>query len=371
MNLVFSSEQEALRQEFARLLDAETGYDRACRILQDRAWDADLWASLAGLGWTGAGIPERCGGAGLEASTLCVLAEEFGRRCAAVPFGSCVLRYMPALRLLDNARDDWLAGVAAGSAIGTLADPYCWTNGTPTLAKNTLGGQASAIVDGMAADVALIAYIDGAASWIAHVDLRQSGVQRQQRPGLDMLHPLADIRFDGARTEVLARGEAAAAAWQRIVDHCAVFLAFEQLGGAEAALHMAHRHVQERQVFGRTLGSFQAVKHTLADMLVAIELARANACHAAAALAEDDGRLAEAAAVAMLSAGDAYRLCARGSLQLHGAMGATWEAPCHVHYRRSQVLPGLLAPRRQWEQRLAGMLFPQAGAAAEDRHASA
>ncbi len=151
---------------------------------------------------------------------------------------------------------------------------------------------------------------------------------------------------------VLASGATALQLWDRIFDSYALFTAFEQLGSSEAALQMAREHSLNRYAFGRPIGSFQAIKHMLADMLVAIDLARSNCYFGAASLSMERDALRESSAVARISATDAFRQCARGSIQVHGALGVTWESNCHLYYRRAQALAASPGSLRFWKERL-------------------
>jgi acyl-CoA dehydrogenase len=142
----------------------------------------------------------------------------------------------------------------------------------------------------------------------------------------------------------------------RILARAAVLVAFEQIGGADACLDMALGYVRERRTFGRVIGSYQAVKHRLADIYVANQLARSNAYYAAWALAAEAPELPLAAATARVSATAAYELAARENIQLHGGIGFTWEADCHLHYRRSRMLAQIIEPIDAWNRRLAAAL---------------
>jgi len=180
---------------------------------------------------------------------------------------------------------------------------------------------------------------------------------------LDLLHPCCDIDLAEAPAQVLCRGRAAQALWARAIDAQALFVAFEQLGGAESALAAACHYSLQRFAFGRPIGSFQSLKHLMADMLVAIELARSNCMFGLAALAAGDDALGEAAAVARISATEAFRACAAGSIQVHGALGVTWESDCHLFYRRAQALAGSPGSQRRWKDQLVRLLQLRAAAA--------
>ena len=139
---------------------------------------------------------------------------------------------------------------------------------------------------------------------------------------------------------------------QSVYDRAAVLMAFEQIGGASKALDMAVNYAKERYAFGRPIGSFQALKHMMADMYVALKLAESNAYYAAWALENQSADLPLAAATARVSATQAFQLCARDNIQVHGGMGFTWEFDCHLYYRRSNYLTLALGGLTVWEDKL-------------------
>lgn len=170
---------------------------------------------------------------------------------------------------------------------------------------------------------------------------------------------MAKLTFDGTAAEELSGGDTAAIA-RRITEGAAVLLAFEQVGGAERALYAARDYALERHAFGRTIGSFQSVKHKLADMFAAIELARAHAYYGAWAMATDAPELARAASAARVAATDAYTFAAEESLHLHGGIGYTWEMDCHIHLRRARWLGQIIGTTHVWRDALAAALIEEA-----------
>ena len=208
---------------------------------------------------------------------------------------------------------------------------------------------------------------------IVQFDLNSS-VRAVADESLDRLHLCAGFRFDHSKARVLARGEGAAAAWRNIVDRYALFTAFEQVGAAAAALEMARQHALQRYAFGRPIASFQAMKHSFADLFAALELARSNCLFGAAALNSAPESLHEAAAVARISATEAFRRCARGNMQIHGASGVSWDSGCHLYYRRAQLLAGHPGALDEWKESLVRTLLAREGSSGvatltEDTHA--
>jgi acyl-CoA dehydrogenase len=187
-------------------------------------------------------------------------------------------------------------------------------------------------------------------------DLEQAGVIRQPVETLDPTRPAALIRFEGAPVEVLAHGDEA---WQRLRQRAAVLLAFEQLGAAEAALEMARAYALDRTAFGRKIGSFQAIKHKLADMYVKIELARCHCYYGAWAISTDAAEIPLAAAGARCSATDALDYAAQENIQIHGGIGVTWESDCQLFYRRARLHALMLGSRFEWQDRLVAALERQ------------
>jgi alkylation response protein AidB-like acyl-CoA dehydrogenase len=361
MNLEFSPEQVQLRDITRRLLDEQCTSQAVRAVLEgESTYDASLWQQLAELGLLGAAIPECYGGLGLGHLELCVLAEELGRVIAPVPFSSSI--GLAAEFLLSAGREDqkarWLPAVARGETIGTFA----WAEGVGTvdpkafatrMQQGRLHGAKLPVPDALAAHIAIVGAEgeDGFPALFV-VDLMQDAVTREPIDTLDPTRPQARVVFDGAVAESLGAGGDSLAVVRAVLDTAAVLVAFEQLGGADRALEMARDHALERMAFGRLIGSFQAIKHKLADMVVAVTLARSNAYYAAWALSARSPELAEAAAVARVGAIEAYRHCAREAIQVHGGMGFAWESDCHLHYRRAQFLALCLGSLPEWEDRL-------------------
>jgi alkylation response protein AidB-like acyl-CoA dehydrogenase len=185
-------------------------------------------------------------------------------------------------------------------------------------------------------------------------DLGQSGVERQPAKTVDPTRPAARLTFAGAAVERLA--DSGGGAWRTLSDRAAVFLAFEQLGSAETALAMACAYARERTAFGRKVGSFQAIKHKLADMYTKIQLARCHCYYGAWAISTDAPEVPLAAAGARCSAIDALDFAAQENIQVHGGIGVTWEADCHLFYRRARLNALLLGPRYAWQDRLVASL---------------
>ncbi len=360
MNFQFSEDAEALRTSARKFLDAQSPRSAARAVMEsDTGYDSALWRKIVELGWTGLRIPEAHGGLGLSVLELCVLAEELGRAVTPVPFTSSVLMATELLLASDHAgaQAAWLPKLADGSAIGTVG----WMEGgtaSPTalpgltLTGSTLTGTKTPVADGMAADfmIATARSSDGLA--IVLIDFSARGIDRKPVETLDLVRKSAHVSFADTPCTVLAHGPAASALQEAFLASSAVLLAFEGLGGADAALDMAVGYAKERVAFGRKIGGYQAVKHRCADMYIKNQLARSHAYFGAWALSTHAPELAQAAAGARLAALDAYRFAAEENIQLHGGIGFTWESDCQFYYRRARLLALSLGARPFWADRL-------------------
>lgn len=356
MNFDFSDEQKQLRDEARRFLSENCTPKHVRAILEGKdAYDRALWKGLADLGLIGVAIPEEYGGAGAGHLELCVIAEEIGRALAPAPYSSTVYLAAELLMLAgsDAQKATWLPKIAAGEAIGALALVEGAGDPTPQSIKTTgaggkLSGTKTLVPDGGIADFAIVVAREG----LFLVELDSAGVKRDMIETVDPSRNHARIVFDKAAAEPLGSPADAWAYVDKVLDRAAVLIAFEQIGGADRALEMGRDYALDRIAFGRPIGSFQAVKHMLADMYVAATLARSNAYYGAWALSTDSGELPEAAANARVSATQAYQLCAKNNNQVHGGMGFTWEFDCHLYYRRSNLLALTLGSQTMWENRL-------------------
>jgi acyl-CoA dehydrogenase len=354
MNFDYSPEERALAEQARRFLSESAPLSLLRDMLEGRGSEraTALWSAASELGLAAIAIPEEYGGAEMGYTALCALAEEVGR--AAAPLPLLPSRYLAAEALLHGGTDAqkrrWLPGLARGELIGTALvgpDPV-----GAIYAAGKISGVVQPVAHGMEAAVLVVSAQDGdASSPLYLVDLEQPGVQRTALKTIDDSRPHARLQLNAALAEPLGdpgRPEAI----DRLLTRAAVLVAFEQLGGADACLQMTLNYVQQRRTFARLIGSYQAVKHRLADVYVANELARSNAYYAAWALERDAPELALAAATARVSATEAYELASENNIQLHGGIGFTWEADPHLHYRRSRLLAQTLGPLGVWQDRL-------------------
>ena len=360
MNFDFPDELKELRDQAKKFLHDRCPPAAARRILDgDEPYHRELWQEIAALGWIGAAIPEEYGGAGLGHLAVCVLAEELGYAVAPVPFSSSV--YLAAEAILafgSNAQKDrYLPRLASGEAIGTLAFAERPGSADParldaSVTDGRLTGTKLPVPDGDVSDIAVVAVRGSGQSPTLHVvDLTGPGVTRESIATFDPTRSHARIVFDGAPADALAGSEGPQAI-RRLLDRAAVMMAFEQVGGAQAALDMATSYARDRFAFGRPIGSFQAIKHKLADVYVAVTLARSNAYFGAWALHTDAPELPVAAATTRIAACHAGWQAAQENIQTHGGMGFTWQFDCHLYYRRAKLLGLALGSAREWKFRL-------------------
>jgi alkylation response protein AidB-like acyl-CoA dehydrogenase len=365
MNFDFSDEQKQLRDEARKFLAGKCPPKAVRAVVDGNApYDRELWNGLAGMGFLGVAIPEAYGGAGAGHLELCVIAEEMGRALAPVPFSSTVYLAAEALLLAGSEaqKQKWLPLIAGGTAIGTLALFEGKGNPSPDGIKlsasgNTLSGMKKPVPDGAIADFVIVAArtaSTGRDSDISLflVDVKAEGVEAKALTNVDPSRGQAELTFKNCRAEPLGSVNEGWNVVSQVLDRAAVLMAFEQVGGADRALEMGRDYALDRIAFGRPIGSFQAVKHMLADMYVSATLARSNCYYGAWALSTNASELPEAAAAARISATQAFQHCAKNNIQVHGGMGFTWEFDCHLYYRRSNAAALALGSLSYWEDAL-------------------
>jgi alkylation response protein AidB-like acyl-CoA dehydrogenase len=281
-----------------------------------------------------------------------------------VPFSSTVYLAAEAILLAGSGaqKQKWLPLIASGGAIGTLALFEGKGNPSPagiklSAAGGSLNGVKKPVPDGAIADFVIVAARTGSSGRDSDislflVDMKAGGVEAKALTNVDPSRGQAELSFKNCKAEPLG---AAGEGWSilaQVLDRAAVLMAFEQVGGADRALEMGRDYALDRIAFGRPIGSFQAVKHMLADMYVAATLARSNCYYGAWALSTNASELPEAAAAARISATQAFQHCAKNNIQVHGGMGFTWEFDCHMYYRRANATALSLGSLSYWEDAL-------------------
>ncbi|MFE2417158.1 acyl-CoA dehydrogenase family protein [Streptomyces hokutonensis] len=371
MDFAFSDEQEELRRTVRAFL-ADTSPETETRRLMEtpEGFDRALWRRMGTeLGLQGLAVPEEYGGAGCGAVEVGVVMEELGRALACTPFlSSAVLATTTLLRCDDeDARKRLLPGLASGELVGTLAlteDSARWdAAGVALNARESDGswmltGHKMFVLDGASADFVLtVARTDDGID-VFWVDGDAAGLTRASLPTMDPTRRQARLDYDNVpATRLRTYGDG----WDlvsQVLDRAAVALAAEQVGVASRALDMAVEYAKVRHQFGRPIGSFQAVKHILADVLLEVESARAAAHYALLAAANEDPDLPAVASLAKAFCSDACLQATAENIQVHGGIGFTWEHPAHLYLKRaktSQLLFGDPAYHRELLARRIGL----------------
>lgn len=368
MDLDFSSDQKEFGHGLRRFYEENCASTVVRAVIDsDASYDAALWGKLSELGYFAAAIPEEYGGAGAGYLELCLVAEETGRAMAPVPSVPSIYLAVECLLAAgsDAQKRSWLPKLASGAAIGTLAlaeqpGETMPKNLNCRVAGGKLTGVKTPVCDGAAANFAIVAARNEAGDLSLYiVDLSDASVSRKTVHTIDPSRKHAHLTFKNTPVEPIG---AAGQGWKilsGVRNRAAVLVAFEQLGGADRVLEMGRDYALERFAFGRQIGSFQAIKHTLADMYVANALARSNAYYGAYALSENSPELPSAAASARVAATKAYQLGTSSNIQVHGGMGYTWEFDCHLYYRRSAYLALALGGQSHWENLLIESLLTE------------
>jgi alkylation response protein AidB-like acyl-CoA dehydrogenase len=370
VNFDYTDEQKALKDQARRFLADVSPLGVARRVLEtpfpSPGFDEVLWARIVEQGWCGAAIPEIYGGLEFGYVELCALAEELGRALAPVPFASSVYQFAEALLHAGSEaqKHELLPRIASGELIGTVA----FAEGPGVLVAEriavhykdgVLTGTKVPVTDGDAAHRAVVLAQGDAGPGLFLVDLSGDGITRHPVATIDPTRGAASLTFQGAAAEPLGTPGKGLEQLACVHDRAAVLLAFEQVGGADRALELARDYTLERYAFGRQIGSYQAIKHKLADVFVNNEVARANAYFGAWALSSDAPELPVAAAAARVAASEAYWIASKENIQTHGGIGFTWEADCHLFYRRARHLGLVIGAQRDWKRRLADRLETQ------------
>ncbi|TDC69430.1 acyl-CoA dehydrogenase [Actinomadura sp. GC306] len=331
-DLLYSEIENDLRASVREVLEDKAPWTSVLAGTEkDEPYDAELWRAVAGrLGCAGLPVPEDLGGAGATWRETAVVMEELGRFTAPVPFLSSAITATAAL--LAAGERDLLARLAAAEEIAVLAVPFSTAPGAAPAgvraADGTVTGEVTSVADGMAAGVFLVP-ADGGLYAVDAADARRTAVT-----SLDMTRRLADVAFSGAPARLVAEGPDAVRAG---LLTGAAMLASEQLGLAERCLDDTVAYVKTRYQFGRPVGSYQGLKHRLADLWASITQARAVARHAASCAAAGDGDAAVAAAVAQAHCSAVAVKAAEECVQMHGGIGFTWEHPAHLYLKRAKA----------------------------------
>jgi alkylation response protein AidB-like acyl-CoA dehydrogenase len=346
MNFAFTEEQEELRKTVRSFLEAKSPETAVREQMETEAgYDSAVWSQMAEqMGLQGLAIPEEFGGSGFSFVELGIVLEEMGRSLLCAPFFSTVV--MAANVLLhsgdDAAKAEYLPKIAMGEITATVAftEPSGkWDESGITLAAGadgTLNGTKMFVLDGHTADVIIVAAQSSAGTSLYAVDGNAAGLTRTALSTMDQTRKQAKLEFNNvAATAVGTPGEG----WNvlsKVLDLIAIGLAAEQVGGAQKVLEMAVEYAKVRVQFGRPIGSFQAIKHKCADMLLEVESAKSAAYYGMWCASEMNDELPSVASLAKAYCSEAYFHATAENIQIHGGIGFTWEHPAHLYFKRAK-----------------------------------
>lgn len=349
MNFAFTEEQEELRSTVRAFLESKSSEEAVREQMETEAgFDAAVWSQMAEqMGLQGLHIPEEYGGSGFGYVELGIVLEEMGRALLCAPFFSSVV--LAANTLLqsgdDAAKAEYLPGIASGETIATLA--YTEPSGkwdesgiemvaTASGDGYTLSGTKMFVIDGHTANLIIVAArVDGAVSLFA-VAGDAAGLTRTALSTMDQTRKQAKLEFDGTPAKLIGEVGKGWDVLSTVLDLAAVALAAEQVGGAQFTLEMAVQYAKDRVQFGRPIGSFQAIKHKCADMLLEVESAKSAAYYGLWCASEMNDELPSVASLAKAYCSEAYFHATAENIQIHGGIGFTWEHPAHLYFKRAK-----------------------------------
>ena len=349
MNFGFSEEQEELRKAVRRFLDDKSPSTEVRRLMETtEGYDPAVWSQMANqLGLQALAIPEAYGGAGFGYVELVVVLEEMGRTLLCAPYFSTVALAANALLSSGDeaAKAEYLPGIASGETIATLAfteESGRWELDGITMEAKPAGdgwvldGTKSYVLDGHTANLILVAARTANGLSLFAVAGDADGLTRTPLSTMDQTRKQAKLTFAATPARLVGEDGAAGPVLSKTLDLAAVALAAEQVGGAQRVLDMSVEYAKNRIQFGRPIGSFQAIKHKCADMLLEVESAKSAAYYAGWAAAEDNDELPVTACLAKACCSEAYFHAAAENIQIHGGIGFTWEHDAHLYFKRAK-----------------------------------
>ena len=349
MNFAFSDEQEELRTAVRRFLSEKSPETEVRRLMDTtEGYDPAVWSQMADqLGLQSLTIPEEFGGSGFTYVELLVVLEEMGAALLCAPFFSSVALAANALLTSgdDEAKKSYLPGIASGETIATLAiteDNGKWDfSGIECKAEKkgdgwVLNGHKMFVLDGHVANLIIVAARSAKGVSLFAVQGDAPGLTRTPLPTMDQTRKQARLEFSDTPAVLIGTDGGAEPGLSKTLDLAAVALAAEQVGGAQRVLDASVEYAKTRIQFGRPIGSFQAIKHKCADMLLEVESAKSAAYYAAWAAAEDSDELPVVASLAKSYCSEAYFHSAAENIQIHGGIGFTWEHPAHLYFKRAK-----------------------------------
>lgn len=345
-----TEEQDLIRATARQFLDERVGLDRVRELMMSEdGFDPGLWKEMAHLGWAGLAIPEEHGGSGLSPVELGVLVEEMGRLVTPGPFFATTVLAATVIQAVatPDQQAEILPSLASGERIATVAMHERSRDWGPDSPKTTatrsedgwvLNGSKRSVLSGNEADIILVTASTGEGVGLFAVDSDAEGVETEREPVLDPTRRQAGVVFDSVVVEAASKlGEGdATAALRRALALVSALLACEQVGGAQRCMEMSVEYAKGRYQFGRPIGSYQAIKHRCANMLMKVEQAK-SAAYYAVRVAKHPEELMLAAALAAAVASEAYVWVAGENIQVHGGIGFTWEHDAHIYLKRAKA----------------------------------
>lgn len=366
MSSGLTAEHRELGQVVARFLSDVSTEEDVRRLMETQSWDPAVWKRMADeLGLQGLVIPERFGGSGFGWEELIVVLEEMGEVLLCSPYFSTVV--LGASALIASEDEDAQAVYLPEIASGRLLATVCLTNEAGDWAVTDLVAEREAgnfvlngivpfVTDGTSADLLLVAAnVEGSPSLFG-INHDAAGVTCQPLPVMDETRPIARIEFADAPARLIGELGSGGDTLARVRDLASIGLAAEQTGGAARCLRLASEYAKTRVQFGRPIGSFQAIKHKLADMLVDVESARSVVQYAAWCVEERPEEVPLMAAAAQACSSDVYVRAAGDNIQIHGGIGFTWEHPAHLYFKRAKASSILFGDARQHREAVAQLL---------------
>ncbi len=348
VNFAFNEEQEEFRRSVRRFLQDKSPVSEVRRLMEtDEGFDPGVWNQMANqLGLTGVTIPEKFGGLGYGQVELGIVFEEMGRALLCAPYFSTVAL---GVNLMLESGDEaacstYLPLVASGEvrlAVAANESLSDWSiDEIVTMSKGgvetTISGSKPYVVDGLTATHILVLASNPEGAGLYIVDGSDPSLRKTLQPSLDQTRKLAVLTFDSTPARLIGSASGGSSYYEGMLAKALVSLASEQVGGAQRILEMAVEYAKTRSQFGRPIGSFQAIKHKCADMLVDVESAKSAAYYASWVVNNDPAELPTAAYLAKAFCSEAYFSAAAENIQIHGGIGFTWEHDAHLYFKRAK-----------------------------------
>ncbi len=349
MDFELSPDQVALQEAARDLLDDRAGHDQVrAHLASGRPYDESLWKALSEQGWLGIALAEADGGVGLGWVEAAILLEQVGRHTAPVPFLPSLLA-LTVLAAAEQPSPEWVAALASGERIGCVA----WSKHADAVVAERVGdeltvsGRIGPVEGAAVADIAVVVTSAG----VLAVELEAVG-RPAAEPAMDGTRVLSWLHFDRTPATYLGGADLA----NEVVDRGAIGAAAEMLGGCDRVLEMAVQYAKDRVQFDQPIGSFQAIKHRCADIVVDVEGMRSATWYAAWAISAGDPDASAAASTTKVWSSDAAKRVMASGLQVHGGIGFTWEHDLHLYMKRSQFDRLNFGDAGFHRERLAGLL---------------